>query len=160
MARPTKFTGERRARFLAALASGVFPETAARLAGWSPASLYRFARLGTPEAAAFREDITRVVTELEVRLVGTVTKAALADPRLALALLDRRFGERWARRVPPQATEEPLEPTAVPAQPVVLDQPTIDRLVPKLLEARTESGRSVGEVDRFAVRKPSTDDAP
>jgi hypothetical protein len=158
MARPTKFTGERRARFLAALASGVFPETAARLAGWSPASLYRFARLGTPEAAAFRQDITRVVTELEVRLAGTVTKAALADPRLALALLERRFGERWARRAAPQSPDEPLEPTPVAAQPVMLDQATIDRLVPKLLEARTESGRRIGDIDRFAVRKPSTED--
>ena len=158
MGRPTKFTAERRGRFLAALASGVFPETAARLAGWSPASMYRFARLGTTDAAAFRDDITRVVTELEVRLVGTVTKAALADPRLALALLERRFGERWSRRAGPQEPDEPLEPSTVAAQPVLLDQATIERLVPRLLEARIESGRPVDDVDRFAVRSANAED--
>ena len=53
MARPSKFTPDRRDRFLAALAAGVLPETAARYAGWSPATLYRILAGPRPTHIAF-----------------------------------------------------------------------------------------------------------
>src|SRR3954454_21780854 len=75
MGRPSKFTPERRDRFLLALRAGVFPETAARYAGWSPATLYRHLRGTSREHVAFHEQVTQVETELELRLAGTVTQA-------------------------------------------------------------------------------------
>jgi hypothetical protein len=137
MARPTKFTEERRERFLTALRAGVYPETAAAFAGWSAASYYRHIRGSTPDHAVFREDIRRVETELEIRLVGTVTHAAFGDPRLALALLERRFGERWGRRaIQAPALDGPDLSRQTGDDIVVLEPAEIKALVPKLLAAR------------------------
>jgi hypothetical protein len=156
MARPTKFTPERRERFLSALPTGVFPETAARFAGWSAATLYRILRGTTPAHVAFRDDVRRIETELELRLAGTVTQAAFSDPRLALSLLERRFGERWGRRATllGAGSDE-----AVPGQPsagvIVLEPAILQTIVPALLAVRVgqaatpEARRRVG---RFALR--------
>ena len=118
MGRPSKFTTERRDRFLSALGTGVFPETAARYAGWSPATFYRFLAGTTTAHVGFREDVRRVETELELRLAGTVTQAAFSDPRLALALLERRFGERWGRRAALLGcNQRPTHPARRPPRP-------------------------------------------
>jgi hypothetical protein len=62
MARPSKFTPERCERFLAALSAGAFRETAARHAGWSPATFYRLLRNTSPAATAFRPSVTSSAT--------------------------------------------------------------------------------------------------
>jgi hypothetical protein len=154
VARPSKFTAERRARFLAALAAGSFPEPAARLAGWSPATLYRILAGRSREHRAFRAEVVRVETELELRLVGTVTQAAFSDARLALTLLERRFAERWGRaaRVLRQADEGAnAEPR--PDEVVVLDAAFVAEIVPKLLAAgtgRADVASEVASIDRCA----------
>jgi hypothetical protein len=155
MARPTKFTAERRERFFAALSAGAFRETAARHAGWSPATLYRLLRNSSSVAAAFRADLQRVETELELRLAGTVTQASFRDPRLALAMLERRFPERWRRQPVGSAPLEELPAVRAdgPELPVVLDAATVELLVPRLLEARAGTTR-IDEVDQFAHRRP------
>src|SRR5438309_10936696 len=152
MARPTKLTPDRQERYLAALGAGVFPETAARHAGWSAATLYRILRGTTPAHVAFRDEVRRVETELELRLAGTVTQAAFGDPRLALSLLERRFGERWGRRA---ALLGGGPDEAVPGQPaagvIVLEPAILQTLVPALLAARVgpaalpEARRPVGQ---------------
>jgi hypothetical protein len=151
MGRPSKFTPDRCERFLAALSTGVFPETAARHAGWSPATLYRILAASSPAHVAFRDEVRRVETELELRLAGTVTQAAFRDPRLALALLERRFGERWGRRaalLAPAAAEG--QGGVCTAKPVVIIEPAlIEAMVPALLEARLGSAGSAEAIERI-----------
>ena len=152
MARPSKFTPDRRQRFISALASGVFPETAARYAGWAPATLYRILAGTTPAHAAFRDEVHRVETELELRLAGTVTQAAFGDPRLALAMLERRFGERWGRRATlpsPRAEAEGTEPSSAGGV-VVIEPALIEAMVPRLLAARIGSAGSPEALERVA----------
>jgi hypothetical protein len=149
--RPTKFTPERCERFLAALSTGAFPETAARHAGWAPATLYRILAGTTPDHVAFREDIVRVETELELRLAGTVTQAAFGSARLALALLGKRFGERWGRRaaivLPP---EEPPRSGPESDEVVILDPSLVEAIVSKLLAARTGRSDPTGAAERVS----------
>jgi hypothetical protein len=151
MARPTKFTTERCDRFLAALSMGAFPETAARHAGWSPATYYRILGGTSPAHVAFREDVRRVETELELRLAGTVTQAAFGDPRLALAMLERRFGERWRRRAGLVAPlEEAPRMRAGHDEIVILDPAFVETIVPKLLAARTGAADLTIRPDRLS----------
>ena len=161
MARPSKFTAERRDRFLAALRTGVFPETAARHAGWSPATLYRILGAATPEHVAFRDDVRRVETELELRLAGTVTQAAFSDPRLALSLLERRFGERWGRQANIVGLSSRSLDGAPAEQGTVLQPALIAEIVPVLLAARlgpAGGAAALARVDRFVVKGPADDE--
>jgi hypothetical protein len=149
--RPTRFTPERRERFFAALATGVFPETAARHAGWSPATFYRILGGTSPDHVAFREDVLRAETDLELRLAGTVTQAAFRSARLALALLERRFSEHWGRRAgivrPP---EEPARPGPESDEVLILDPSLVEAIVSKLLAARTGRSGPTGPAERVS----------
>jgi hypothetical protein len=150
VARPSKFTPERRERFLAAFSTGVFAETAARHAGWSPATFYRILGGTSPDHVAFREDVRHVETELELRLAGTVTQAAFRDPRLAMAMLERRFSERWGRRAELAAPLEQLVRPGAPPPPqrertVFLPMEALTELTRKLLEdKRAEHAKRLG----------------
>ncbi len=155
MARPSKFTADRRERFLVALRAGVFPETAARHAGWSPATLYRILRGTSAAHVAFIDDVRRVETELELRLAGTVTQAAFSDPRLALSLLERRFGERWGRRAgllvgaPATRTDAGADGSVVIVEPAV-----VEAVLPVLLAERlgpAGSPDAMRRVSQFAI---------
>ena len=162
MGRPSKFTADRRDRFLSALGTGVFPETAARYAGWSPATLYRILAGTTPAHVEFSDDVRRVETELELRLAGTVTQAAFNDPRLALAMLERRFGERWGRRAALLGIRPDADAGATPnaAAVVVIEPGLIEAMIPRLLAARigdAGSAEAVERVSRFAVRHVEAD---
>jgi hypothetical protein len=151
MGRPTKFTPERCDRFLGALRTGVFPETAARHAGWSPATMYRLMR-GTSHAhVAFREEVQRVETELELRLTGTVTQASFTDPRLALSLLERRFGERWGRRAGLLAAgPTPSDGRNGAGDLLVIEPALVEALVPVLLTRRVGAAASPEALQRVA----------
>ena len=160
MARPTKFTPERKERFLVALAAGLFPETAAHHAGWSPATLYRILGATSPDHVAFKAEVRRVETELELRLVGTVTVAAFGDPRLALALLERRFAERWGRRARLVGTADDEPSTAGRGdEVVVLDPAFVESIVPRLLAARAGPARDHPDLERFEDRGASEAEA-
>jgi hypothetical protein len=147
MARPSKFTVERRERFLAAFSTGVFPETAARHAGWSPATLYRILGGTSAEHFAFRELVRRAETELHIRLAGTVTQAAFGDPRLALAMLERRFREQWGRGagLGPPLEEPPISVKRRPESIVLIPLEAFPELTRRLLEdKRAEHAKLVG----------------
>jgi hypothetical protein len=163
MARPTKFTEHNRDKFVQAIAAGSFPEVAARFAGFSPASLYRYLRGTGAEHETFRNEVARAVAELELRLVGTLTRAGFSDPRWALAMLERRFGERWAKRADPEdALLDLVAPERPLADTVTLDRALIDELIPRLLEAgqRRRSGapRDEPDVERFEDDEADSDD--
>lgn len=136
MGRPTKLTEEAQDRFVRAVSAGVYPEVAARHAGFSPATLYRYLRGSTPEHVEFRERFERAKANLEIRLSGTVLQAAMTEPRWALALLERRFPERWRLQGggSDAATQgDPERPSREAS--LVIDQVLVEELVPKLLEA-------------------------
>ena len=105
MSRPSKLTAEATERYVKAISAGAFPEVAARFAGFSPASLYRYLQGATPEHAAFRDAALKAQVDLEVRLSGTLVQEAMSEAKWALVVLERRFGERWVspspRRGPP-----------------------------------------------------------
>src|SRR5436305_795518 len=97
----------------------------------SPATLYRILRGTTPGHVEFREDVRRVETELELHLAGTVTQAAFSDPRLALSLLERRFGERWGRRAALLAgADEQVASGSAASGVVVLEPAILQTIVP------------------------------
>ena len=92
MSRPSKLTPEVIDRYVRAIGAGAFPEVAAKFAGFSSASLYRYLRGSTPEHAAFRDAALKAQVDLEVRLSGTLVREAMSEPKWALVLLERRFG--------------------------------------------------------------------
>jgi hypothetical protein len=102
MARPTKLTPEVAEPIVAAIRAGSFPEPAARSAGVSPATYYRWKRLGREQASGsyrdFVEAIRRAEGEAEVHAIAVIRKQMPGDWRAALAYLERRHSERWGRR--------------------------------------------------------------
>ncbi len=102
MARPTKLTPEVAERIVAAIRAGNFPEPAARSAGVSPATLYRWKRLGGQEASGPHRDLVEAIRraegEAEVHAIAVIRKQMPGDWRAALAYLERRHAERWGRR--------------------------------------------------------------
>lgn len=139
MGRPTKLTRETQDAFLKAIHVGAFPEVAARHAGFSPASLYRWLRGTTPEQVEFRDAFLEATANYEIRLMGTIARAALTDPRWALVVLERRFPERWRLHA---RSDEPVDESTAPsprAEPdVILDPSMVELLVPRLLAAGRE----------------------
>jgi len=101
MARPSKLTPEVQERIVAAIRAGNFPEPAARSAGVSPATYYRWMRLGREEQAGphrdLREAVRRAEGEAEVHAIAVIRKQMPGDWRAALAYLERRHAERWGR---------------------------------------------------------------
>jgi hypothetical protein len=141
MARQTKLTDDAQEQYVRAVAAGVVPEVAARHAGFSAASLYRYLKATTPRHAEFRDAHERALASLEIRLTATISQAALSEPRWAMALLERRFPSRWAQgRI--ERRDDPLD-RAPDEPPIPLDPALIDLLIPRLLEAgRQLSGRT------------------
>src|SRR5664279_729567 len=106
MSRPSKLTSEATDRYVRAIGAGAFPEVAARFAGFSPASLYRYLRGSTPEHAAFRDAALKAQVDLEVRLSGTLVQEAMSEPKWALV----RLPSLAARRAAPLAGHQRSDP--------------------------------------------------
>ena len=160
MSRPSKLTSEATDRFVKAIRAGAFPEAAARYAGFSPASLYRYLRGSRPEHAAFRDAALQAQVELEILLSGIIVNKAMGQPRLALILLEKRFPERWGKEA--RSDETPADPRSADRRPpddvVTLDAALVEVLIPKLLAAgdRLRAGAPDGgeDVARFEDRAP------
>lgn len=101
MSRPTKLTPEIADLIVAAIRAGSFPEPAARAAGVSPATLYRWKRRGRSEEEGpyrdFLETLRRAEGAAEVHAIAVIRKQMPGDWRAALAYLERRHPERWQR---------------------------------------------------------------
>jgi transposase len=102
MARPTKLSPEVRERVVNAVRAGNYFEAAARAAGISESTLYRWLERGAEEKRGvyrdFREAVRRAEAESEVHAVAVIRRAMSDDWRAALALIERRHPERWRRR--------------------------------------------------------------
>jgi transposase len=101
MARPTKLGPAVEERIVAAVGAGNYLEAAARSAGISASTLYRWLERGEREPGPyreFREAVRRAEAESEVHAVAVIRRAMSDDWRAALALIERRHPERWRRR--------------------------------------------------------------
>lgn len=93
--RPTKLTPETRDRILNAIKAGLTKEVAAESAGVSKTAFYEWQATNQE----FADAVTRATAESETALVARIARAS-QDPRYwqaAVALLERRFPDRWAR---------------------------------------------------------------
>jgi hypothetical protein len=106
MARPVKLTAAVSERIVQAIRAGNYPEPAARAAGISPSTYYRWMTRGQQEPTGifhdFAETVARAEGEAEVHAVAFIRRAMSADWRAALAYVERRHPERWRRQ---QTTE-------------------------------------------------------
>jgi hypothetical protein len=94
--RPRKLNPEVVGRFLMAIRAGNYRETAARLAGIGPATMYRWLHDPRPEFAAFRMALDMCEAEVEAEVIGNLFRLSRTSTRAAAFILSRRWPERWA----------------------------------------------------------------
>jgi hypothetical protein len=113
MARPTELRPEFADRVAQLIRAGNFPETAAVAAGVSGRTFYRWMARGEQAEDAlqrgrkvkrseepfwqFWQQVKRAERESEAIIVGYVMKSMPTTPTAAIALLERRFRDRWSR---------------------------------------------------------------
>ncbi len=122
--RPTKLTSAVQDRIIAAIKAGHHRESAARLGGVSPPTLYRWLSADTEPFLTFQAAVEMAEAELEDDVLGVVTERIPEDPRLALAYLAKRFPGRWGSGA--QTKPTPAKPDA-PAQPQQVNVLVVDR---------------------------------
>ena len=93
----TKLTNHRAARILHAIGCGCYRETAAELAGVTRESLTNWMRWDGEPYLTFQRLVRQAEANLEARMVTALTSQAEVRPELALAILERKFPERWAK---------------------------------------------------------------
>jgi hypothetical protein len=94
MPRPTKLSTQLQAKIVGLVEAGNYPLTAARAAGLSPATLYRWLRDPRPLYRAFRDALDQAEARSEA---AAVKKLVASDHRGVLAHLERRFPEHWGK---------------------------------------------------------------
>ena len=114
--RPRKLNPEVVGRFLMAIRAGNYRETAARLAGIGPATMYRWLHDPRPEYAAFRMALDMCEAEVEVEVIGNLFRLSRTSTRAAAFILSRRWPERW-RELKRPLTETPADESATPPAP-------------------------------------------
>jgi len=97
----TKLTNRRAAIILYALASGCYRETAAQLAGVTAESLSHWMAWPGQPYEIFQRLVRKAEADLEARMVTALTSKVEVRPELALAILERKFPQRWGRTPPP-----------------------------------------------------------
>ena len=97
-----------------AVRAGNYPEIAARWAGISAATYFRWCKDPRPPYVAFRAALVMADAECEVMVIGNLVRLSRTSTRAARFLLERRWPERWAKphRLPPEAPAD--TPTALP----------------------------------------------
>lgn len=101
--RSTLLTKERQARLLQAVAAGNYVETAARYAGISETTYYRWMQEGgAPGAPAKKRELWEAVrkaeAEAEVRGVVIIQTAAQTQWQAQAWLLERKYPAKWGRK--------------------------------------------------------------
>jgi hypothetical protein len=101
-------------KILMAVRAGCYPEVAARWAGVSAATYYRWVRDPRPPYVAFRAALDLADAACEAMVIGNLVRLSRTSTRAARFLLERRWPERWAkpRRLPAEAPAD--TPTAPP----------------------------------------------
>jgi hypothetical protein len=112
--RPPKLNADVVGKILMAVRAGNYPEVAARWAGISAATYYRWCKDPRPPFVAFRAALDMADAECEAMVIGNLFRLSRTSKRAAAFLLERRWPEKWAkrRRPPPEALAD--TPTAPP----------------------------------------------
>jgi hypothetical protein len=102
----TKLTNHRAAIILHAISCGCYRETAAELAGIKAETLSHWMGWTGEPYETFQRLVRKAEAGLESRMVNILTEQAEVRPELALAILERKFPQRWAKvsvvAAPPQ----------------------------------------------------------
>jgi len=102
----TKLTNHRAAIILHAISCGCYRETAAELAGIKAETLSHWMGWSGEPYETFQRLVRKAEAGLESRMVNILTGQAEVRPELALAILERKFPQRWAKvsvvAAPPQ----------------------------------------------------------
>jgi len=100
---PTKMTPEVVAACVQAMKAGAYIETASSYAGITRETLYEWLRKGAAEEAGpyrdFSDTIKKALADSELRDLSLIAKAANEQWQAAAWRLERRYPERWGRRV-------------------------------------------------------------
>jgi hypothetical protein len=160
--RPTKLTEERMMRFLDAIEAGHFRETAARLAGFGPATLYRWLSADEEPYLTFQRVVAETEAKVEAKALGVIMDRIPDDPRLAMNFLGRRFGARWGstREAKPQHDDGSApEPVASPINVHVVERGELDEIVQQRLdEHRQQTGGSTLSQEDLTHHREAGDD--
>jgi len=102
-------------KILMAVRAGNYPEVAARWAGVSAATYYRWRKDPRPPYVAFRAALDMADAECEAMVIGNLFRLSKTSTRAAAFILSRRWPEQWAtrRRPPPEAPAD--SPTTSPS---------------------------------------------
>lgn len=102
----TKLTSHRAAVILHAISCGCYRETAAELASVKAETLSHWMGWMGEPYETFQRLVRKAEAGLEARMVRIITGQAEVRPELALAILERKFPQRWAKvsvvAAPPQ----------------------------------------------------------
>ncbi len=117
MGRPTKISNEIQHKIITAIRAGNYIETASAYAGISKNTLYDWLRRGEREKQRaeknprykirkseqpfvdFSDAVEKALAEAEVRDVAIIAKAAEEQWQAAAWRLERKFPDRWGRKV-------------------------------------------------------------
>ena len=103
MGRPSKLTPEVQERICQAIRAGNYYEAACAYAGIHYSTFRKWMQKGeTTKSGKFREffeDVTRAEYEAEVRMVAQWQKHMPEDYRAIRDFLERRYPDRWGRRL-------------------------------------------------------------
>jgi len=93
----TKLTNHRAAIILHAISCGCYRETAAELASIKAETLSHWMGWTGEPYESFQRLVRKAEAGLESRMVTILTGQAEVRPELALAILERKFPQRWAK---------------------------------------------------------------
>ncbi len=99
--RPISLTPEVHRRIVAALRLGLSRSAAAGVGGIAARTMREWlarGEKGEEPFDAFLEAVEVAEGKAQARITGGLIKAAVADPRVAMWLLERRYPAEWARR--------------------------------------------------------------
>ena len=157
--RPRKLTPRVEKRILDAIRAGHPRSSAAAAAGIGSATLYRYLAADDARARRFQQRVEEAEAELEAALLKPIMARVPDDPRLALAVLVRRFPRRWgtSRESEPPSVAEQATVMPSPMNVVVVDPGLIEQIAQQRLEeARRAQGTA--SVDLRALRVDHTGD--
>ena len=119
--RPSKLTEETRKTLINALIAGCSIKESCTYAdisestykGWSERAQADLEAGRDNEYTTFLSEVIRAREMSKPRLIGIISKAAEQDPRIALAILERRYPKEWGRREYVETKDKTGEPDEV-----------------------------------------------
>ncbi len=106
----SKYTAARAKAICELIRKGVTVEGACESAGINPDTHYEWKK----RYPDYAEQVTRANGQSEAELVEIARRGAIKDPRIAVQILERRFGGRWCKAEKHQVTANQTVTTVSP----------------------------------------------